>query len=398
MIFTLPDLNSRFIKSFLPTIIKISLKIFFSSNWYFRLRILHHILWNLLNLLPRYLLQLKYNLKLPSFLHLIDDIACSAGCKNCIFTSFTEHKPYFSPAELTSLLDQADDMKISTIGFFGSDIFYRQDPLSWLTIMKEHSHQWFYLFTIARRMTPRYLDFIKKAGNIIPVISLEGLEPAVNARRGQDAFAKMGEAMSRLKAAKIIYGISAMVNSSTLGQATDPLFLKFLSDSGAAFLFYVPYVPLDRDNTPEKVLSAEELASLYAKSIVLQKQFKNMLVLDLLGVERNITSCPAAASSLAVFNTGLVTPCIAIHSGYKPSNVKERGLLDIFVHDPFFKTIRAYRKGCRQAGKKMDCLRLMIPQVLDALIAKEKTDIQHLSTNTLRASLYREDFQEADEK
>jgi MoaA/NifB/PqqE/SkfB family radical SAM enzyme len=84
----------------------------------------------------------------------------------------------------------------------------------------------------------------------------------------------------------------------------------------------------------------------------LNRQVRRLVVLDLLGIEQHLTSCPAGVYGVTVYHDGTVTPCPAAQFGRRDANVYTRSLEDIFIHDPLYAAMRALHAQ----GKPVHCL------------------------------------------
>ena len=80
--------------------------------------------------------------------------------------------------------------------------------------------------------------------NVIPVISLEGLESETDGRRGDGVYQRALGTMARLQERRILFGTSLMVTHRNFGLVTSRRFVRSLVGRGAKLFFYVDYVPI----------------------------------------------------------------------------------------------------------------------------------------------------------
>jgi hypothetical protein len=62
--------------------------------------------------------------------------------------------------------------------------------------------------------------------------------------------------------------------------------------------------------------------------------------MDMLGIEENLTSCPAASNLFCVYHDGTMTPCFAVPAGMSASNINSGAMAELFFSDPLFRRIR----------------------------------------------------------
>ncbi len=330
----------RFYRTFGPALLRASLWLLLRMGWPTRRALTRIMFWRWLRWLPLAIRQWRLGTRLPVTLQIIDDIGCKAGCDNCLFTAFTPREQRLSLQELDRVLDQAWQMGITNIYLLGADPFYRDDLADFLAVLERHPRQLFLLFTEGKRVTLPALERIRRAGHIVPVFNVDGLKEATDRRKGQGSWATLEALLQQLRRQRVIFGVSTMVSTQNLAEVSSSEFALALEARGAAFLAYVPYTPVDLAQERALVLDGDRRATLYERSLALTRQASSMVVFDLLGIEQQLTSCPAALYTMTVFHDGTVTPCLAIPAGRRESNVRQRHLQDIFLNDPLYKALR----------------------------------------------------------
>jgi len=317
--------------------------------------------------------RLRDGLPMPMTMQLIDDIQCRAGCSHCVFTGFSVRGPGLTLAEMGRLLDEAEDLDVTYVYLIGSDPFYRDDPGALLALLAARKNQVFYLFTEGRRVTTAWLDAIAAAGNIVPVLNIDGLAAATDARKGDGTFARVETLVAGLRTRRIPWFVTTMAARQTLDAVTDPAYVDWLQAHGAWILAYTPYTPADARADDADVMTPDQREILYERSLALTRGRPNPVVLDLLGVEEHLTSCPAGKYTVTVFHDGTLTPCVALPLG--TSDVKDRGLRHAFLHDPLYNAIRAFKKGKR----KPPCMAFSDPTFLRTYLRDHPGEVRVLS-------------------
>lgn len=277
----------------------------------------------------------------PTVLQVVDDVQCAAGCSHCVFSAFKVRGTALSRDELASLLDQAADLGVSHVYLLGADPFYKDDPDGFLSLLASRRRLIFYLFTEGRRVTPAHLDFIERAGNLVPVVNVDGLQAACDARKGEGTFAALGTLLDELRRRRVPWFVSTMVSTANLVEVTSRPFIDWLADRGAWLVAYVPYLPADARSQADLVLTPRDRQALYRNALALNRGRSRPLVLDLVGIEEHLTSCPSCRHMVTVFHDGTVAPCVGLPFGHKDANVRKRPLADVLLHDPLHRAVRA---------------------------------------------------------
>ncbi len=362
MLFRNYSADIRFFRLMLPPLLRVALRAFLYMAWPTRLALLRINLRRWLVWLPFKIREWRDGLAMPVTLQVVDDVSCKAACSNCFFTTFQDRKQRLSIEEMDGLLDQALAMNITNVYLVGADPFYRDDIDEFLALLSRHPYQLFMLFTEGKRITEAQLDRIRAAGNIIPTLNIDGLEEASDRRKGDGTFEVVDTLLERMSQRHMIFGATAMVSTANVEEVTSEPFVRYLDGHGAYFLAYIPYTPVDLRLERELVLDGTDRDALFDRAAELNRAVRRMVVFDMLGIEQQLTSCPAAVYTVTVYHDGTVTPCLAVPAGSKGANIRQRPLRSIFVEDPLYRTIRErhaeVRRSNRATGRrdKVHCL------------------------------------------
>ena len=104
------------------------------------------------------------------------------------------------------MIDQGKEMGAYFVVLSGGEPFFWPDIYR---LFERQSDVFFQVYTngsLIDRTTARRLA---ELGNVLPCISVEGLEQETDARRGQGAFRRITEAMDALKEQGVLFGFSA---------------------------------------------------------------------------------------------------------------------------------------------------------------------------------------------
>jgi MoaA/NifB/PqqE/SkfB family radical SAM enzyme len=338
----------RFLWHMGPPLLRMSLRGLFGLNGHMLARLLLIQLWRSWRFLPRLLRRLRDGHPMPVTLQIVDEIRCGARCSHCLFSAYTVRGEGLSLEELSGLLDQAEAMDIGHVYLMGADPFHRANPDAYLSMLAQHRRQIFYLFTEGQRLEERHLAAIQRAGNIVPMLNIDGLEAATDARKGPGSWVRVSALLERLRAHRVPWFVTTMVSTANYEHVTSEPYLDHLEAMGAWIVAYLPYTPVDAHAEQGMVLSDAQRAELFQRSLRLNGWRRRLVVMDMLGMEQELTSCPAGTQTLTVYHDGTVAPCAAIPIGHRSSNVRERSLRELWLEDPLYQALRALHAGRRE--------------------------------------------------
>lgn len=278
---------------------------------------------------------------IPPFL--IASIAsdCNLRCTGCYAWASGACGSGQKPEKLNAgdwrrIFQEASDIGVSFILLAGGEPLLRQDIIK---LAAEFEHIIFPVFTNGTMIDEDYLNLFDQHRNLIPVLSIEGNAEKTDARRGNGVAEKLKQAAKCLKERGILFGTSITVTTQNQNEVTDPIFAEALRESGCGLVFYVEYVPVEK-NTDHLVLDEEHLHLLAEQIDSLRKSKKNkgIIILSFPGDEESMGGCLAAGRGFFHINpTGGAEPCP--FSPYSEMNLKEQSLLTV-LQSPFFEKVR----------------------------------------------------------
>ncbi len=371
----------RFLWHMGPALLRLSSRGMFSLNRHTLGVLLGIALWRAWRWLPRQLRRLREGLAMPVTLQVVDDIRCGARCTHCLFSAFEPRGPGLTLEELAELLDQALDMDIGHVYLMGADPFYRADPDAYVAMLAARRRQIFYLFTEGQRLESRHLDAIQHAGNIVPMLNIDGLEQATDERKGDGAWARVDALLDELSARRIPWFVTTMVSTANYEHVTSDAYVQHLADRGAWILAYLPYTPVDARAEADLVMSTAQRAELFERSLQLNGWRRKLVVMDMLGMEQELTSCPAGLQTVTVYHDGTVAPCAAIPIGHRGSNVRSRPLLELWRTDPLYTALRALH---RDREGPLHCLYFTDTRFLADYLEQHEEDLRIINPDAAR--------------
>ena len=300
--------------------------------------------------------------------------ACNLHCTGCWAAEYG-NKLNLSYDELAGIVRQGRELGVYFYMFTGGEPLVRKKDI--IRLCGEFSDCQFLAFTNGTLVDQAFCDEMKRVGNLMLAISLEG-EPEVNdLRRGQGVYGKVMYAMELLKANGLIFGTSICYTSSNCMSVTSPEFVKLMVEKGCRYAMYFHYMPVGNEASPDLMPSPEQ--RMYIKDRIRHirrlKDGEGLFTMDFQNDGEFVGGCIAGGRNYFHINAnGDAEPCVFIH--YSNANIRTSTLLEI-LKSPLF---MAYRD--RQPFNEnhlRPCPMLENPEILQQMVAQtgaKSTDLQ----------------------
>ena len=291
--------------------------------------------------------------------------ACNLHCTGCWAAEYG-NKLNLSYDELASIVRQGRELGVYFYMFTGGEPLVRKKDI--IRLCGEFSDCQFLAFTNGTLVDQAFCDEMKRVGNLMLAISLEG-EPEVNdLRRGQGVYGKVMYAMELLKANGLIFGTSICYTSSNCMSVTSPEFVKLMVEKGCRYAMYFHYMPVGNEASQDLMPSPEQ--RMYIKDRIRHirrlKDGEGLFTMDFQN--------DGGRNYFHINANGDAEPCVFIH--YSNANIRTSTLLEI-LKSPLF---MAYRD--RQPFNEnhlRPCPMLENPEILQQMVAQtgaKSTDLQ----------------------
>lgn len=198
----------------------------------------------------------------PAFLILSVTRRCNLNCRGCYARELhSRSEPEMDDDLLRSILEQSGDLGISIILTAGGEPYLRKDLVS---ILSEFPEIIFPLFTNGLLLNRERVEELQRARNIVPVLSMEGLQERTDTRRGEGVFRRIRRSLPLLSSMDIFWGISITVTNENFDDVTGREFVGELIDKGCRLFIYVEYIPVEEgtDHCAPTVQQRERLIGL----------------------------------------------------------------------------------------------------------------------------------------
>jgi MoaA/NifB/PqqE/SkfB family radical SAM enzyme len=226
-------------------------------------------------------------------------------------------------------------MGIHLVLMTGGEPFLRKDLFD---LFEKHEDTLFQIYTNGTLIDEKMVERFVALGNVVPAISLEGLEEETDKRRGKGQFARVSRVMDWLKEAGIFFAISTTQTSKNTDVLTSDEFVDFLIEKGCILLWNFHYMPIGRApdlglmTTPEQRNRTRERYAYFRAT-------KPILMVDFWNDGCLTQGCIAGGRKYFHVNAwGDVEPCVFCH--FASDNVKEKSLIEA-LNSPLFREIRS---------------------------------------------------------
>lgn len=257
---------------------------------------------------------------------------CNLDCKGCYAANYTV-KEELSIGKICRTVEECQNLGIYFFVIAGGEPLLIEGLLEKIASFKKC----FFLFYTNGTILGSNIQILKKAYNILPVISVEGEDRYIDLRRGEGVSEKVITAMNDLKNSHIPFGFSTMITHLNLEYVTSREWLETQWQRGARFGFFTDYIPFGKNLEPSFILTDEDRA---CKESALQERKKEARppIYNLPPDEYEEGRCLAAGKGMIHINSdGYVEPCPYSH--FAADNIKDKSMEEVLRSD-FFKELR----------------------------------------------------------
>ncbi|HSR11707.1 MAG TPA: radical SAM protein, partial [Thermodesulfobacteriota bacterium] len=195
------------------------------------------------------------------------------------------------------------------------------------------------VYTNGTLIDDRMARELARLGNVLPVISVEGMEEETDQRRGPGTFRKILSAMARLREHGVLFGFSATATRGNNETISSDEFVDFFVGQGCFIGWFFNYIPVGKD--PSMDLMPTPSQRIYRRRRLMDmRRTKPMLMADFWNDGPLVGGCIAGDRYLHINSRGEVEPCVFLH--FAVDNIREKPLSEALQSD-FFHSIRLRR-------------------------------------------------------
>jgi len=272
----------------------------------------------------------------PAFLFLSVTNNCNLSCQGCWCT------PSSPPKQLS--LDTMDNIVTSCklqgshfFGILGGEPLLHPDVLE---LFRRHPDAYFLLFTNGLLLTDSIARELNRLGNVSPLISVEGLGPVSDERRGgRSVYERTLSGVEACRKHKLITGVATSLCQSNVADLATERFLREMIARGVHYAWYDLYRPVGPRPTPELALTAEQVLAVRRFIVDIRARLP-IAVVDAYWDAQGGALCPAVVGMAHhISPSGDIEPCPPLQ--FARDNVGDgRNLEQVFADSEFLSRFR----------------------------------------------------------
>lgn len=289
----------------------------------------------------------------PAFNMISVTETCNLACSGCWVTR--GGRKSLTIEQLDGIICESKRHGSKFFGILGGEpLMYR----GLLGIFEKHDDCYFQLFTNGTLLTDDVAQQLHKAGNVTPLISIEGLEQESDRRRqANDVYLRTLQGVRACLRAGLIFGIAASICQSNFDELVTRQHIERVAQEGAAYLWYYIYRPVGADAHPEVALTKEQIVRL-RQFLVDERLDAPVVLIDVYWDAQGRALCPGATGmSHHISPSGALEFCPVIQMTTDFLNADASNLTELYSQSQFLAGMRQ-----RIAETTRGCILMENPQ------------------------------------
>lgn len=305
----------------------------------------------------------KYNCNIPWLILFDPTQSCNMHCVGC-WSGTYGHKANLTFEEMDKIVTQGKELGAHLFMMTGGEPMVRKKDI--IRLCAKHQDCQFAAYTNSTLIDQELCDQIKKYGNLMFMVSIEGTPETNDARRGEGHYDAVMKAMDLMKKNGIIFGTSICYTRQNIEAVTDEKFLRMLADKGAHFGFYFHYMPVGQNAVVDLMPTVEQRREMIKKIRYIRSDKCDIefFPMDFQNDGEYVGGCIAGGRNYFHINAnGDAEPCVFIH--YSNTNIRDNSILEM-LQSPLF---MAYHEGQPfNRNHLRPCPMLENPQLLKEMV------------------------------
>jgi MoaA/NifB/PqqE/SkfB family radical SAM enzyme len=295
----------------------------------------------------------------PPFIFVALTNACNLRCHGCwVEKEGAGH--YMGPEQLDNIIANGKKHSAHYYTLLGGEPFMHKGIWD---VFTRHAGCYFQVITNGMLFTDENVKKLRQAGNVTPLVSIDGWKEQNDLRRGAGVFDAANAGLDKLKKAGLIFGIACTATGTNMREVMSDEYVRHFIKKGALYIWYYVYRPMGETPHPEYCVSKEQLLWMRKRLLELRRKHP-IFVIDTYWTAKGEAFCPAAMGlGYHVGPQGGIEVCPAL--SFASERVDDNG-------GDMFKTINesAYLRGFTQFVKERTkgCVILEHPQELHDFI------------------------------
>ncbi|MGL6075686.1 MAG: radical SAM/SPASM domain-containing protein [Fimbriiglobus sp.] len=309
----------------------------------------------------RFKSRLRRGVHFPPFLYISVINSCNLKCQGC-WVDVQSPRKMIDKATLNRVIRDAKRKGNSYFGILGGEPFIHPDLLD---VFDAHPDCYFQVFTNGQLITETVARRLRIAGNVTPLISVEGTSTVSDERRGRlNVLNRTMMGLSNCKAEGLITGVATSVCQTNIDDLLSETWLTRLIELGVHYAWFHTYRPVGPEPNFQLALTPEQI--LKVRRFVVEMRSKHPIaIVDPYWDHNGQALCPMATGvSHHIGPSGGIEPCPIIQFA-KESIHDSRSVYDLMTGSEFLKD---FREASAQATR--GCVVLERPDLVKAIVLK----------------------------
>jgi len=217
-------------------------------------------------------------------------------------------------------------------------------------VFKKHRDCYFQTITNGMLFTEANVQRLVDAGNVTPLISVDGLQYQNDLRRGEGVFDAAMTGMDRLKKKGLIFGVACTITGKNMDEVLCDSYLKMMIEKGAMYIWYYFYRPVGQEPHPEYCLTQDQLLEARRRMVALRHHHP-IIIIDSYWTASGEAFCPAALGmGFHIGPQGSIEICPPLSFATNRISDNNYNLEKTITESPFLKGFQTFvkerTKGC----------------------------------------------------
>ena len=232
---------------------------------------------------------------------------CDLRCQGCWVTVGDGSAASLSSAALERIIVQSKRRGNHFFGLLGGEPLMHEGLFP---LVARHRDCYFQVLTNGMLLSDDVARRMREAGNVTPLISIEGLREVSDRRRGgSGVYDRTLKALERCRRNRLLIGVATSICRSNIDTLATEGFLRELIRRGVHYVWYYIYRPVGPRPTPELALSDDQIVQL-RRFMVRARTWAPLLIVDAYWDHLGRAVCPAATGISHHVNAyGDIEPC-----------------------------------------------------------------------------------------
>lgn len=309
----------------------------------------------------RHKARLKRGEYFPPFLFISVISGCQLRCQGC-WVDVADESKRISLEDMNRLINDAKAHGNSYFGILGGEPLLHPELME---IFEAHPDCYFQLFTNGQLITDAVAARMRKAGNVSPLISIEGSEVVSDERRGRlQVYNKTMAGLAACRRNKLITGVATSVCQTNINDLVREEWLRRLIDLGVHYAWFHTYRPVGPKPNPALSLTPQQIVDV--RRFVVQMRSKlPIAIVDAYWDDKGEALCPMATGvSHHISPYGDIEPCPIIQFA-KETIHDDQSIFQVMNKSEF---LRDFRETAAKATQ--GCVVLERPDLVKELVAR----------------------------